>query len=94
MIKKKFKQIIFLFFEFLFIVTFCAHKEKAEILIVHGVWSCMRDSFSLVRKNGTIHLSIYLRIFFKINNYVDIKQNGAIHKGMSREFYDGHNGHV
>ncbi|KAH0721223.1 hypothetical protein MTR67_046023 [Solanum verrucosum] len=60
----------------------------------HGLRSRTRDSFSRAfRKKGTIHLSTYLRIF-KIGDYVDIKVNGAIHKGMPHKFYHGRTGRV
>lgn len=60
----------------------------------HGLRSRTRDSFSRAfRKKGTIALSTYLRIF-KIGDYVDIKVNGAIHKGMPHKFYHGRTGRV
>lgn len=60
----------------------------------HGLRSRTRDSFSRAfRKKGTIPLSTYLRIF-KIGDYVDIKVNGAVHKGMPHKFYHGRTGRV
>ena len=60
----------------------------------HGLRSRTRDSFSRAfRKKGTIHLSTYLRTYH-IGDYVDIKVNGAIHKGMPHKFYHGRTGQV
>ncbi|KAJ7971406.1 60S ribosomal L21-like protein [Quillaja saponaria] len=60
----------------------------------HGVRSRTRDSFSRAfRKKGTIHLTTYLRTY-KVGDYVDIKVNGAIHKGMPHKFYHGRTGRV
>ncbi|OIS97739.1 PREDICTED: 60S ribosomal protein L21-2-like [Nicotiana attenuata] len=60
----------------------------------HGLRSRTRDSFSRAfRKKGTIPLSTYLRIF-KIGDYVDVKVNGAIHKGMPHKFYHGRTGRI
>lgn len=60
----------------------------------HGLRARTRDMFSRgFRKRGTIPLSTYLRIF-KIGDYVDIKVNGAVHKGMPHKFYHGRTGRV
>ncbi|KAH6796163.1 hypothetical protein C2S51_037149 [Perilla frutescens var. frutescens] len=60
----------------------------------HGLRSRTRDSFSrLFRKKGPTHLSTYLWIF-KTGDYVDIKVNGSIHKGMPHKFYHGRTGRV
>ncbi|XP_057481641.1 60S ribosomal protein L21-2-like [Actinidia eriantha] len=60
----------------------------------HGLRSRTRDLFSLpFRKKGTIHLSTYLRTYH-IGDYVDIKVNGAVHKGMPHKFYHGRTGQV
>ena len=45
------------------------------------------------RQHGTIKLSTYLRTF-KVGDIVDIKCNGAVHKGMPFKFYHGKTGIV
>lgn len=53
-----------------------------------------RDMFARpFRQSGMIKLSTYLRTF-KVGDYVDIKANGAIHKGMPHKFYHGRTGRV
>ncbi|KAH7672131.1 Ribosomal protein L21e protein [Dioscorea alata] len=60
----------------------------------HGVRSRTRDLFARpFRKKGYIPLTTYLRTF-KIGDYVDIKVNGAVHKGMPHKFYHGHTSKV
>lgn len=60
----------------------------------HGVRARTRDLFARgFRKKGTIHLSTYLRTY-RIGEYVDIKVNGAVHKGMPHKFYHGRTGRV
>ncbi|KAK2563492.1 60S ribosomal protein L21 [Acropora cervicornis] len=45
------------------------------------------------RKRGTIPLSTYMKVY-KVGDYVDIKANGAIHKGMPYKAYHGRTGQV
>ncbi|RVW71519.1 60S ribosomal protein L21-1 [Vitis vinifera] len=60
----------------------------------HGLRSRTRDLFARpFRKKGYIPLTVYLRTY-KIGDYVDIKVNGAIHKGMPHKFYHGRTGKV
>ncbi|TKY61846.1 60S ribosomal protein L21-1 [Spatholobus suberectus] len=60
----------------------------------HGLRARTRDSFSRpFRKKGTIALTTYLRTY-RIGDYVDIKVNGAVHKGMPHKFYHGRTGRV
>jgi large subunit ribosomal protein L21e len=60
----------------------------------HGVRARTRDSFSRpFRKKGYIPLTTYLRTY-KIGDYVDVKVNGAVHKGMPHKFYHGRTGRV
>lgn len=60
----------------------------------HGLRSRTRDSFSRpFRKKGTIALTTYLRTY-KIGDYVDVKVNGAVQKGMPHKFYHGRTGRV
>ncbi|CAI9100975.1 OLC1v1038173C1 [Oldenlandia corymbosa var. corymbosa] len=60
----------------------------------HGVRARTRDSFSRgFRKRGTIPLTTYLRTF-KTGQYVDIKVNGAVHKGMPHKYYHGRTGRI
>ncbi|KAI3798347.1 hypothetical protein L1987_33618 [Smallanthus sonchifolius] len=60
----------------------------------HGLRSRTRDLFARgFRKKGTIHLSTYLRTFH-VGDYVDVKVNGAVHKGMPHKFYHGRTGQV
>jgi large subunit ribosomal protein L21e len=40
------------------------------------------------RKKGVIALSTYLKTY-KVGDIVDIKANGAVHKGMPHKFYHG-----
>ncbi|XP_062093492.1 large ribosomal subunit protein eL21x/eL21w-like [Humulus lupulus] len=60
----------------------------------HGLRSRTRDLFSRpFRKKGYIPLSTYLKTY-KTSEYVDIKVNGAIHKGMPHKFYHVRTGRV
>jgi large subunit ribosomal protein L21e len=53
-----------------------------------------RDMFARpFRQSGMVKMSTYLRTF-KVGDYVDIKANGAIHKGMPHKFYHGRTGRV
>eukprot|EP00003_Mantamonas_plastica_P026682 TRINITY_DN5539_c0_g1_i2.p3 TRINITY_DN5539_c0_g1~~TRINITY_DN5539_c0_g1_i2.p3 ORF type:complete len:163 (+),score=46.59 TRINITY_DN5539_c0_g1_i2:1870-2358(+) len=53
-----------------------------------------RDLFSQdFRKGGLIPVSTYVRNF-KVGQYVDIKANPAVHKGMPHKFYHGKTGKV
>ena len=53
-----------------------------------------RDLFARgYRQSGVIHLSTYLQTY-KIGDYVDIKCNGAVHKGMPHKYYHGKTGVV
>ncbi|KAF0853003.1 60S large subunit ribosomal protein eL21 (rpL21) [Andalucia godoyi] len=45
------------------------------------------------RKHGTIKLSTYFTDF-RLGDVVDVKANGAIHKGMPHKFYHGKTGVV
>lgn len=45
------------------------------------------------RAHGVIPLSTYMRNY-KVGDYVDIKANGAIHKGMPQKGYHGRTGIV
>ena len=60
----------------------------------HGARARTRDLFARpFRKKGVIHLSTYLRTFH-VGEYVDVKVNGAIHKGMPHNSYHGRTGRV
>ncbi|MCO5552627.1 hypothetical protein L7F22_006142 [Adiantum nelumboides] len=60
----------------------------------HGQRARTRDLFSRpFRRKGYIALSTYLRTF-RIGDYVDIKVNGAVHKGMPHKYYHGRTGVV
>ncbi|XP_062096585.1 large ribosomal subunit protein eL21x/eL21w-like isoform X2 [Humulus lupulus] len=64
------------------------------MLARHGLRSRTRDLFSCpFRKKGYIPLSTYLKTY-KTGEYVDIKVNGTIHKGMPHKFYHGRTGRV
>jgi len=57
-----------------------------------GLRSRTRDSFSRAfRKKGVIPLTTYLRNF-KVGDYVDIKVNSAVLKGMPHKVYHGRTG--
>merc|ERR1712222_26696 len=45
------------------------------------------------RKNGVVPLNRYMKLY-KVGDYVDIKVDGAIHKGMPHKFYQGRTGVV
>jgi len=45
------------------------------------------------RRHGVIPLTTYLRNY-KLGDYVDIKGNGAVHKGMPFKYYHGKTGRV
>eukprot|EP00249_Psilotum_nudum_P008570 c21370_g3_i2 orf=292-786(+) len=58
----------------------------------HGLRSRTRDLFSRpFRGKGYIPLTTYLRTY-KIGDFVDIKVNGAVQKGMPHKFYHGRTG--
>merc|ERR1711920_238506 len=60
----------------------------------NGYRSRTRDLFSRsYRNHGHIPISSYLRNY-KIRDFVDIKVNGAIHKGMPHKVYQGRTGLV
>jgi large subunit ribosomal protein L21e len=60
----------------------------------YGIRARTRHLFSRdFRKHGTIKLSTYLTVF-KVGDIVDIKCNGAVHKGMPHKFYHGKTGIV
>jgi len=60
----------------------------------HGIRARTRDSFSRgFRQKGYIPLGIYLRTF-RIGDYVDIKVNAAVQKGMPHKVYHGRTGVV
>ena len=60
----------------------------------HGQRARTRDLFARpFRKRGYIPITTYLRTY-KIGQYVDIKVNGAVHKGMPHKFYHGRTGVV
>ncbi|KAK7874460.1 hypothetical protein R5R35_001549 [Gryllus longicercus] len=53
-----------------------------------------RDLFSRkFRRSGTIPLATYMHVY-KVGDYVDIKGNGAVQKGMPFKFYHGKTGRV
>ena len=59
-----------------------------------GLRRSTRDMFSRAfRKKGMINLGTYLQNY-KIGDYVDIKVNSAVHKGMPYKFYHGKTGRV
>jgi large subunit ribosomal protein L21e len=41
------------------------------------------------REKGPVKLSTYLKVY-KTGDIVDIKANGAIHKGMPHKYYHGY----
>eukprot|EP00951_Prasinocladus_malaysianus_P018056 scaffold143380_cov45-Prasinocladus_malaysianus.AAC.3 len=58
----------------------------------HGLRCRTRDSHSRgFRKKGVIPLTTYLRTF-KVGDYVDIKVNSAVMKGMPHKVYHGRTG--
>jgi len=60
----------------------------------HGYRRGTRDMFSRkFRNHGAIPLSTYMRVY-KIGDYVDVKGNGAVHKGMPFKAYHGKTGRV
>ena len=60
----------------------------------HGLRSRTRDLFARgFRKKGYINLTTYLRTY-KVGEHVDVKVNGAVHKGMPHKFYHGRTGRV
>merc|ERR1712216_673708 len=59
-----------------------------------GYRCCTRDMFSRpFRQNGMPNLTTYLTNY-KLGEYVDIKANSAIQKGMPHKFYHGRTGRV
>lgn len=60
----------------------------------YGLRSKTRDLFKQpFRRHGLPHMSTYLSVY-RVGDYVDIKGNGAIHKGMPHKFYHGRTGIV
>ncbi|PRQ39725.1 putative ribosomal protein L21e [Rosa chinensis] len=60
----------------------------------HGLRSRTRDLFARgFRKKGYIPLSTYLKTY-RTGQHVDVKVNGAVHKGMPHKFYHGRTGRV
>merc|ERR1712126_357800 len=60
----------------------------------HGKRRGTRYLFSKkFRKTGVEHLSTYLKSY-KVGDIVDVKGNGAIHKGMPYKYYHGKTGRV
>eukprot|EP00245_Coleochaete_scutata_P018805 TRINITY_DN995_c0_g2_i1.p1 TRINITY_DN995_c0_g2~~TRINITY_DN995_c0_g2_i1.p1 ORF type:complete len:182 (-),score=41.07 TRINITY_DN995_c0_g2_i1:190-684(-) len=60
----------------------------------HGLRSRTRDLFSRAfRQKGYIPLTTYLRNY-KLGQYVDIKANAAVHKGMPFKYYHGRTGKI
>jgi large subunit ribosomal protein L21e len=58
----------------------------------YGYRARTRSKFARAfRAHGPEHLSTYLRTY-KVGDYVDIKANGAIHKGMPHSGYHGRTG--
>ena len=58
----------------------------------YGVRARTRHLFSKkFGDHGMPHLSTYMQVY-KVGQYVDIKANGAIHKGMPFKFYHGRTG--
>eukprot|EP00118_Oscarella_pearsei_P024495 m.306182 g.306182 ORF g.306182 m.306182 type:complete len:164 (+) comp41026_c0_seq1:83-574(+) len=45
------------------------------------------------RKKGPLLTSTYLRVF-KVGDYVDVKGNGAVQRGMPHKFYHGRTGRI
>ncbi|KAI9342477.1 ribosomal protein L21e-domain-containing protein [Zopfochytrium polystomum] len=59
-----------------------------------GLRARTRHMFSRpFRQKGAIPLSTYL-VTYKVGDIVDIKANGAVHKGMPHKFYHGKTGVV
>merc|ERR1712193_225973 len=59
-----------------------------------GYRCCTRDMFSRpFRQRGMPNLSTYL-VNYRLGDYVDIKANSAIQKGMPHKFYHGRTGRV
>jgi large subunit ribosomal protein L21e len=60
----------------------------------YGYRSRTRDLFQRdFRKHGTIQTGTYMKVY-KVGQVVDIKANGAVHKGMPHKFYHGKTGVV
>merc|ERR1711907_875950 len=67
----------------------CLKMPKSE-----GYRCSTRDMFSRpFRQRGMPNLTTYLRNY-KLGDYVDIKANSAIQKGMPHKFYHGRTGRV
>lgn len=60
----------------------------------HGYRAGTRYAFSRkFREHGMIRPSTYMQVY-KVGDYVDIKANGAVQKGMPHKFYHGKTGVV
>ncbi|KAL9973781.1 hypothetical protein ACROYT_G020283 [Oculina patagonica] len=74
----------------------CSRGWKRTIKMVNttGVRRGTRYMFSRdFRKRGVIHLSTYFKNY-KVGDIVDIKVNGAVHKGMPHKVYHGKTGRI
>lgn len=59
-----------------------------------GYRSATRHKFSRAfRTKGHVKLSQYL-VNYKLGDFVDVRANGAVHKGMPHKFYHGRTGRV
>ena len=60
----------------------------------HGIRARCRDLLSKgFRKNGVIPMTTYLRVY-KVGDYVDVKCDSAVQKGMPYKFYHGRTGRI
>lgn len=71
------------------------YLSKASIMAhSHGYRSGTRYAFSRnFREHGQVRPSTYLKNY-KVGDYVDVKANGAVQKGMPHKFYHGKTGIV
>merc|ERR1711959_170053 len=68
------------------------HGERERMVKSEGYRCCTRDMFSRpFRQRGMPNLSTYL-VNFKVGDYVDIKANSAIQRGMPHKTYHGRTG--
>ncbi|CAH3126015.1 unnamed protein product [Pocillopora meandrina] len=69
-------------------------QRTVKMVNTTGIRRGTRYMFSRdFRKRGVIHLSTYLKSY-KVGDIVDIKVNGAVHKGMPYKVYHGKTGRI
>merc|ERR1712232_184720 len=71
-----------------------SRRHRPEMVRSEGYRCNTRDLFSKgFRKHGMPSISRYLKVY-RVGDYVDIKGDSAVHKGMPHKYYHGKTGIV